>query len=277
VSATLRDLAVRNGLIGVLAHGWNAELGLIGVDVETHEVGVLVSRGARARILDSTVRDGVVGIEAEDDSRVNLQNVVVSHHEIGVVAWSESDAVLNDTTVEHNTGVGVAAQMASRVLFWRGALRENGQGHVLVTDRSDLTLLDGAVVGSESDATAWAILADEHSSVKSYGSPVIHGDVSVIDGVSLRLGEVRLVGFVYATLFSDAHVRDAEVTDGIFCDDGADVICSDVTTPIVDGCPSSTCGGGPEAGAVRSLPATPRIEIPHLDWRARIRASSIQP
>ena len=82
-----------------------------------------------------------------------------------------------------------------------------------------------------------------HSSITSYGSPVVHGGAYALDGASLRLGEMELHGPIFASLFSDAHVRDSQVTEGIVCDGGADVICARVSTPSASGCPSSTCGG----------------------------------
>jgi hypothetical protein len=256
----LRGLTVRGGPVGLWAEGWGAELLLVGVDVFDHEAGVVASRGARARLIDSSVRDGVVGVTAQFDSVVNLQRVVVSGEESAVVAFDESDAYLSESTIENNRGAGVVATGSSTVVVGGGEFHENGEIHITAQDRSDVTLRLGVVLGSESDATPWALGANERSTITSYSTPEIHGDLYLLDGASIELGETVVHGSLDVWIFSNAYVRDAEIVEGVACSIGGEALCYDVLSPSVSGCPSPTCGAARVAATDAPPPDFPRIE-----------------
>lgn len=107
--ASLRGMIVRGAVLGVFARGWDAEVFLYEVDVrDQDEVGVVADRGAWARLLDSTVRDGFIGIVAQSNGSLNLQNVIVENHESGVFVYYGSP-------VTCSTGQAISCR------FWNSA------------------------------------------------------------------------------------------------------------------------------------------------------------
>ena len=270
--ASLRGLIVRGGVIGVEVHGWESELFLFEVEVSDQlEVGVVVSGGAQGRLWDTTVRDGFIGIVADSGGEINLQRVIVSNQREGVIVRDRASAVLSDTTIEHCVVGGLNVDGRSDAIVYGGIFRENGQVHVNAVDRSSLRLVSGVAIGSETDGTSYAMGAGRGSTVTSYGVPLIFGDVSALDGGSIRLGETVLDGNLIVRLFSDVHVRSSEITGIVFCADGGEAICSQTTTGGVIDCPSPTCGSAP-AEATEPPPSVfelPVVEEPRFERTPR--------
>jgi len=266
--AGLYGLIVRGGVLGVEVHGQDSELFLLDVDVhEQIEVGVVVSRGAKGRMWDSTVRDGHIGIVADSLAEINLQRVAVSRQREGVIVRDRASAVLSDTTIENCAVGGLNVTDRSDAIVYGGAFRENGQVHVSAVERSGVRLVSGVTIGSETDDTSYALGASRGSTVTSYGAPLIFGEVSALDNGSIRMGETVLDGNLIVRLFSDVHVRNSEITGIVFCDDGAEAICSGTTTGGVIDCPSPTCGAAP-VEAAESPPSayeSPVVEEPRFE------------
>ena len=276
---TLRGLIVQGGAIGVLVLGRDADVLLFEVDVEGEEgVGVFANRGARVRMIDSTLRDGGIGLLAQSDTEVNLQRVVVNNQRVGVSVSDRSFAALNDTTIENNREAGVIVGHRSDANVSGGNFHENGDVHVSAKDWSSVTLLSGVTMGSDADTTRFALGANRSATIASFTTPVIHGDVSVLVGGSIRLGETVLHGDLAVVQFADAYVRDAEIIGSVVCVDGADAICSRTTTAGVFGCPSPTCGETIAEAAGRAPPVSgfPVVEVPRLELpqRSRVEPSS---
>jgi hypothetical protein len=272
--ASLRGLVVQGAEAGVFVHGWDAEVLLFEVDVhDQNGVGVLASRGARVRLLDTTVRDGFIGVVAEFDSNVNLQNVVVNNHDVGVVVVAESFAALNDTTIEDNHEAGLNVGDRSDANINGGVFRENGQVHVNANDWSRITMPYEVVIGSATDSTPYALGVNRGATIGSYSTPVIYGEVSALIGGSIRLGNTVLVGNLSVVQFSDAHVRNSEITGSVVCVDGADAICRQTKTGGVAGCPSPTCGSETAAavGRAPSVSDFPAVEVPRFERPRRSR------
>jgi hypothetical protein len=259
--ASLRGLTVQGGSIGVWVHGLDAELLLVGVEVHGQEsVGAYADAGARLRLIDSTVRDSDLGVLTQSGSSANLQRVTISNHRVGVTVFEMSFAALNDTTIENCRTAGLSVHRRSDANVLGGLFRENGQVHLSAVDRSGISLLNDPTIGSETDSTEFAMGATRSSRISSFGIPAIYGDASALDRGSLRLGETILHGDLITSLFSDAHVRDAEIIGSIVCNDGSDVICSRTTTSGSVGCASSTCGP-PTADATGRSSSTARGPI----------------
>lgn len=266
--ASLRGMILRGGVVGVQVHGSEAELFLFEVDVHDQaDVGVVVSEGARGRLWDSAIHDGQIGIVVDSLGEINAQRVTVSQQREGVIVWNRASAVLSDTTIEHCVVDGLNVADRSDAIVYGGIFRENGQVHVNAVDRSTLRLVSGVTLGSETDATSYAMGAGRGSTVTSYGVPFIFGDVGVLDNGSIRLGETVLDGNLIVRLFSDVHVRNSEITGIVVCDDGGEAICSGTTTAGVIDCPSPTCGSAP-VGAIDPPPAPaefPVVEEPRFE------------
>jgi hypothetical protein len=273
--ANLRGLVVRGGVLGVLVRGWNAEVLLYDVDVrEQDEVGVIASRGARLRLLDSTIHDGYLGVLAQTDSTINLQNVIVDNQDTGIVVTDGSSAALNDTTIENSRSAGLSVGSRSDVNVLGGVFRENGEVHIHAGEWSSVTLLYEVMVGSETDATPYALGVIRYATIASYTTPVIYGNVSVLIGGSIRLGNTLLDGNLIVHQFANAHVRQSEITGIVHCADGSDVICRQTTTAGAVDCPSPTCGSEPAAAVDRaiSIPEPPVLEVPGLERLPRSRS-----
>jgi hypothetical protein len=266
---SLRGMIVRGGVVGVQVHGSEAELFLFEADVHDQlQVGVAVSDGARGRLWDSTIHDGQIGIVVDSLGEINLQGVTVSHQREGVIVWDRSSAVLSDTTIENCAVGGLNVDDRSDAIVYGGAFRENGQVHIGAVDQSSVSLAYETTIGSEMDATSYALTATRGSRISSYNAPFIFGDVGVLDNGSIRLGDTVLDGNLIVRLFSDVHVRNSEITGIVFCDDGGEAICSQTTSGGVIDCPSPTCGSAP-VGAVSSQPSVPEfsvVEMPRLEW-----------
>lgn len=261
---SLRGMVVQDGYIGVLARGWDADVLLFDVHLVNNNGGVIASRGGTARLIDATVRDGEVGVEAQFNGELNLQNVVVSGHDTAISAFDKSRAALTDVTVENNRVSGVLASIRSDVNIVGGAFRENGQVHISSGRRSDVALLWDVIVGSEADGTQIALGAKDHASIESFTTPLIHGAVRGLDGGSIRLGNTMIEGVILLSQFSDAYVFNTEVSEGISCESGSDAVCQGSAIPMVSGCPSPTCG------AASSLTTEPHLDAPeHFAMEAR--------
>ena len=78
-NVALRDLDLRGGEVGALADGPSAEVLLVGVDLAGQSAGVFARDGAEVRILDSSVRDGEVGVLAQSRAVARLQAVSYTH------------------------------------------------------------------------------------------------------------------------------------------------------------------------------------------------------
>lgn len=271
--ASLREMIVRDGVVGVLATGDDAEVFLYQVDVHDNEVGVIATDGAHLRMLDSTVRDGGFGIAAENGSNANLQQVHVHDLQVGVTISGRSFGALSDTTVENNTQGGLNVTLRSDVNVLDGVFRENGQVHLNANDWSSITLLFHTVVGSDTDTTPIALSVNRNATIASYSAPEIYGDVNALVNGSIRMGNTTVFGNLTLLQFADAHVRNAEITGGVVCIDGSDAICHQTTTGAVSGCPSATCGSTTRA-ADRALPAgrIPIIQAPRVDPPPRVRS-----
>ncbi|HKQ60361.1 MAG TPA: right-handed parallel beta-helix repeat-containing protein [Candidatus Polarisedimenticolaceae bacterium] len=263
VEASLRNLAVEGGTIGVQVRGFDSEVLLFGVDVRGQQngVGVWAQRGGRIRILDSNIHDGYTGIAADSDSNVNLQRVVVSGQNTGVYVAGGSFAALNDSTIENNREAGLSVGGRSDVNILGGTFRENGQIHVAVSDWSGVSLVTPVTLGSDTDATPNALGASRGSVIQSYSTPEIHGDAVALDGGALRLGNAVLHGNLIVFVFANATVRDGEITGSVFCFDGSDAICSSVTSGGAFGCPSPTCEDA-TAGTAAPVPPLPQVPRP---------------
>ena len=268
--ASLRGLVVRGGVVGVLVRGWDAEVLLYEVDVHDQDgVGVIASRGARVRVLNSTVRDASLGILAETDSWLNLQNVIVDNQDDGIIVTDRSFAALNDTTIENSRTGGLGVTRRSDVNILGGIFRENGQVHVHAGEWSSVTLLYEVTIGSETDTTPYALGAIRYATIASYTTPAIYGDVSALVGGSIRLGETVLDGDLSVSQFANAHVRNSEITGIVFCRDGAEAICRRTTTAGAVDCPSPTCGPEPAEAVDRAIstPELPVLEVPDYERR----------
>lgn len=257
VKASLRGFSIAGGLVGVWVHGTNSDLLL--VDVNVHDqgaVGAYADDGGSLRLIDTTIRDGDIGVLIQSESSANFQRITVAHHRVGVIVADRSTAALNDTTIEscEQTGLGVQRRSDTNVLG--GVFRDNGEVYLSAVDRSTITLIAETTIGSESDATSFAMGATRFSRISSFGTSTIYGDVSALDNASIRLGNTVHHGDLVGSLFADAHVRDAEITGSVFCTDGGNVICSRTTTSGAVGCASSTCGSPTAEAIVRSPGAT---------------------
>jgi hypothetical protein len=275
--AELRGLVVRGGEVGVLVRGWNAEVFLGEVDVYGQIVGgagVVAIRGAMVQLLDSTVRDGNIGIVAESSSEINLQGVVVNNQRIGVVVTGESNAALsNATTIANNHEAGLIVDTRSDVNIFDTAFRDNGQVHIDAGEWSEVNVVSGVTVGSADDTTSYSLGAIRGATIASYSTPAIYGNVSVLDGGSIQFGNTVLNGYLALALFAKVYVQNATITGLVFCADGSDAICAGVTTGGAIGCPSTTCGQPPQAtdGRGSALPGYPAIEVPRFDLPRRAR------
>lgn len=239
----MRDLTLRGGDIGILADGQDAEAVLFNLELSDQSIGAYARNGAEMRILDSTVRDGDVGVLAQFDVLVVLQNTIVTGQDTGIAIFDRSRAGITNTTVENSRTGGLQLEGRCDAVIFGGTFRENSQVHIFAGGRSDITLLDNVVVGSETDTTQGALAVNEHSSITSFTTPEIHGDLHALDRGSLRIGNARVEGSLLVSTFSDALVKDAEIVEGVYCRTGSDVICSgSSTTPSVVDCPSTTCG-----------------------------------
>lgn len=253
----IHQMTIRDGVVGVVAEGWNATVVLDRVDVVGHEVGVVASRGGTARVLDSTVRDGQIGVEAQYSASANLQNVTISGQDNAVIAWKGSEIAVNQCTIVDNREVGVAAQYDSQVLLYGGSLLNNGGVHVISGDRSDVSLASAPIVGSDTDETEWSFGVFRHSSISTFSTPAIHGNIYAFDGGSLRLGNTTLDGGVMASEFSDVFLSSSEVTGGVSCASGSDAVCVGVTSPGAMGCASASCGTMRESDRQVAMPEPP--------------------
>ena len=268
--AYLVGLVVRGGELGVVVHGWDAQVGLIDVDVHDQvEVGVIASRGAFVRLFDTTVHDGAVGVIAQSNGEINLQNVTVRHQRLGVAVDGESFGALNDTTITDCAQAGLVVDHRSDANVNGGVFHDNGEVHIQAGEWSSVTVPSRVMLGSASDTTPYAIGVYDHGKFASFSTPDIFGNVSVLINASIQFGNTVLHGDLIAQQFADAYVRSAEITGIILCLGGADAICSGVTTGGVFQCASSTCGPPVAASAAGATPlagapviAVPRIEMP---------------
>ena len=272
----LRGMVVRGGEVGVVAHGWNADVSLYEVDVSGQIPGgggVYATRGAFVGLIGSTVRDGNVGIVADSSSEINLQSVVVKNLRLGVAVTGGSFAAFTDSTIANNSEGGLTVDYRSDANIFSTAFHDNGQVHINAGEWSEVNILSGVTLGSEGDTTPWSIGAIRGATIASYSTPAIYGNVSVLDGGSIQFGNAVLTGNLELSQFAKIYVRSATITGIVFCADGSDAICSSVTTGGVLGCPSTTCGPPlPGAGAIApALPSYPAIEVPRFDVLRRPR------
>jgi len=277
---SLRGLVVTGGVAGVLVRGGDAEVLLYQVDVHGQDdVGVIASRGARLRLVDSTVRDASLGILAQSDSSINLQNVIVDNQDSGVVVTDGSFAALNDTTIENCRDGGLNVKHRSDANILGGIFRENGEVHVHAGDWSSVTLLYEVMIGSETDTTPYALGAIRYGTIASYTTPAIYGNVSALVGGSIRLGDTVLDGDVSLSQFANAHVRNSEITGIVFCRDGSDAICRQTTTAGAVDCPSPSCGSEPAEAVDRaiSIPEVPVLEVPSIERLPQSRSRRQEP
>jgi len=240
----LHRMVALGGVVGVLAHGADAEVFLGNVEVRDQTgIGLYADDGAELRLFETVVENsGAVGVVVRGNSSANVQRSRVRGHEVGLEVIDRSFLAISDSTVERNRvgGLGVGDRSDANVLG--GEFRENGQIHLKASDWSRITLLFETTIGSEADSTTGSLGATRNSTVASYGTPDIYGNASVLSGASLRLGNTVLHGDLTAIQFADAHVRNAEITGSVACVDGSDVICRGTTTAGSFGCVSTSCG-----------------------------------
>ncbi|MBZ5640338.1 MAG: right-handed parallel beta-helix repeat-containing protein [Acidobacteriia bacterium] len=274
VRANVQGLFVKGGQIGILVHGWDSEVFFSQVSVHGQgNYGLFANRGAQVHVLDSTVGDGLYGIVVNADSSINLQRVVVSHCDIGVLLFYGSLAAINDSTIENNRVAGLSVGNRSDANVLGGVFRENGGVHIADDDWSSVTLLNGVALGSEGDATSYALSSSRSASIDTYTTPVIYGNAGAGAGGSLALGNTVLNGDLIVTQFANAHVRNSEIAGVVVCMDGGEAICRQTPTEGAFDCPSPTCGS-PTAGVaarVRSAPEIPVIEAPRFEPSSRPR------
>jgi hypothetical protein len=265
----LRGLIVRGGAIGVFVHGWNGDVFLSQVDVfDQSDVGVVAYRGARARVIDSMVRDGAGGVIAHESATLNLQRVTVRNRSVGVVVAAGSEGALTDFTIENCREAGLNVVLHSSVNLLSGTFRENAQVHANANDWSSIAVSDPVTFGAAGDSTWYALTVARHATISAYALPAIYGDVGAVDGGSIRLGASSVHGNVVLYEFSDALLRSSQVLGVVVCIDGADAICKQTTTEGAYGCPSTTCGApsaaeNARAASSRGLPA---LRPPVRDW-----------
>jgi hypothetical protein len=261
VATSLLHMVVR-GALGVYARGWNAEVSLIDVEIDVSGgdgVGIAAARGAQVRLFEGAVHGGVVGIEAYDHGSVNVQRSLVTGSDTGVaLLWGS--AAITDSTIEGNHSAGLSAGIRSDVNVFNTTFRDNGQVHVSATDWSKISLNGAIVLGTDTDPTGHALGTARGGRIASYSAAVIHGDVSALDGGSLRIGNTVVEGDVIVALFSDAEIRNAETTGSVVCQSGAQALCTQPADGGAFGCPSTSCGE-PTAAAADRAPGLPEVLV----------------
>ena len=265
---SLRGIVVLPDRVGVVVRGWDADALLHQVDVRDPQgedaLCVYVTRGAQAHLIDTTLRDGLVGIGVQDDASANLQNTTVTNQDIGVSVFGESVAALNDTTIENSRTGGLNVGERSDVNILGGTFRNNGQVHINTGEWSSVQLLSGPVIGEEGDPTPYALSAIRQATIASFSVPVIRGAVSALIGASIRLGDTLVEGDVFVAQFANVFVRNAEISGTVSCQDGADAICRQTTTGGAFDCPSQSCGAAPSGSAARAPGIPERPDLPAL-------------
>jgi hypothetical protein len=278
--AALRGLVVHPGVVGVAIRGWNAELLLDDVDVVDPEgldaVGVFARRGAFVRLVDTTLRDGDVGLLVDDDAGATLEHVTLQNQRVGVVIVQESWAVLSDVTIEGSRTGGLDVDTRSDVRVLSGTFRDNAQIHASANDGSTIRLSSGVVLGSDGDTTTYAFGAASRSTITASSPAAVHGHVSMIDGSSITLGDAVLHGDLVLEQFSNAVVRDSDITGTIYCLEGSHAICDDATATAVDGCPSPTCGSASAGTLPPPSPVLPEIDVPRAGQKIPDETSPVE-
>lgn len=266
---SLRGLSVQGGTVGVLVRGWNADVLLFDVVVhDQREVGVVAIRGPQVRLIDTKVQDALVGVLAQSSAEIYLRDVTVRDQNIGVLLEDKSFAGIQDTTIEKCREAGLNVGNRSDVNLIDGVFGENGQVHINANDRSSITLLSDVTLGSETDPTPFALGASGDSMISSFSTRMIHGNLGAVIGASIQLGNTVLDGDLLLVQFSNAFVRDAQITGIVVCVDGANAICNQTTTGGAIDCPSPTCGSAPAeaAGRPHALSGYPAVEVPRFEW-----------
>ncbi|MDH3626494.1 MAG: right-handed parallel beta-helix repeat-containing protein [Acidobacteriota bacterium] len=261
---SLRGLII-SGILGVRVHGANAELFVYDTKIEgAAGLGIWADQSATVRLLESEVSGHAGGIFTDDGVTLNLQQSTVSGNDVGIQIH-DSRFAMSDSTIEDNVVAGLGVSNRSDGSVFDTAFRNNGQVHVSVVDRSSVSLVGGVTLGSDTDTTQYALTSARDSRASAALTPDVFGDVSALDGGTLRLRSGVLHGNLLVQLFSDAHVRAAEITGLVFCDDGSESICSQTTSAGVIGCPTTTCGDplAPNA-AVERPAAPPTLKRPRL-------------
>ena len=94
--------------------------------------GVMLSRGASARIVNSNFRDcHVTGITADGNSTVGVNGGTVSNNEgTGVLLSSGSQGGVNNAEILGNAAHGVLAQAGSVLNVYNSKVRDNGEAGV---------------------------------------------------------------------------------------------------------------------------------------------------
>jgi hypothetical protein len=83
------------------------------------------------------------------------------------------------------------------------------------------------------------------------------------------MGNTVVHGAVILKIFSNAYIRDSEITEYMVCQDGSDAICDRTTTGGAIDCASSTCSPPvtePPGGAP-AVPEIPEFDIPNFKLR----------
>jgi Right handed beta helix region len=273
--AILQGIVVRGGALGVIVDGWNAEVEFVDVDVHDQvQVGVVASRGAFVGLIDTTVHDGGFGVVAQSNGEINLQYGAMRHLRVGVAVDGRSFGALNYTTITDCTQAGLVVDHRSDANVIGCVFHDNGGVHIQTGEWSSTTLLSQTALGSASDTTPYAIGVYDHGKVASFSTPEIFGNVSLLINASIQFGNTVLHGDLIAQQFADAFVRNAEITGIVLCFEGADAICSGVTTGGVYQCASSTCGSAAAAPAVGATPVAgaPVIQVPRIELPGRLRS-----
>lgn len=261
VHVALVDLVVRDGYIGVLVEGWESSAYLAGVRLIGNYGGAIAGRGGELVVRDIEVTgDGVVGLEAQFDARLNVVGATVSGQDNGVVLFDRCRGALTDAVIEDNRDAGLAVFYGSSVNVFDSTLRRNGDIHVYAGDRSDVSLARDVTLGEDGDDTPFALFADDRSTIGSFASPDVRGDVYASANSSIGLGNATVSGAVVVASFSDGRLFNVEATDGVACDEGGRVSCRNVTTPAVTGCDPALCAGPPPAGPTASHRPPPELE-----------------
>lgn len=268
---SIRRLGFRQGLGGVrfLRSPGGA---VFESEFEGNGVGVVFSYSDDGHVWDTVFHDNDFGLVSQYRSSVNVQQSTFLDNRVeGLQAFSHSSLILVDSQVTGSGQAGVNASTVSDVLLWTSAMSDNGDAHLFADDRSKVQIVGGVSLGTAEDATPFAVLLDQSSSLHSGAEADYYGEILVWRNSFLELGNVNVHGPIRSEYFSRVMLFQTQLTEPAVCTTGADLTCSGNAGAETSDCPSAANCVAPSApSARRDRPDRPAVDrVPEILRRAR--------
>jgi hypothetical protein len=237
----IENLGIGRGITGIEVAGSDRSIHLSNCTIFENNSGLVIGSGASGVILDTVVHSNdSYGIRINDGATASiLDSIVRDNGGRGLVVARNATLALERTEVTGHGGVGIDAYLLSSVHIRDAQLNDNGQAHLVATDRSSILVSAGTAVGRSGDSTPVAAGVGLNSSLMTDTASDLHGDVFSTDDSYVWVDGATVHGSVFLRDFSRTKLVHATVEGTVQCQSASDAICDPSTVATTTGCDSA--------------------------------------